>query len=97
MLLTILLLIDLSSGVHASPLRISNPLTNCLNDHIVPQAGRNLPPAEIINNAFGRCYNLMEDWLSRYSPARRQQLRQALFDYYIDWLVQIEQHHKLPK
>lgn len=79
------LIISLSSV--ASPLDQSNPMTDCLNDQILPQLNSALPPEQIVNPAFIQCKPLIDGWLAGYPQGeKRQQLYRYLYQFYISLL-----------
>lgn len=80
------LLVAFSSGLNADPLTQSNPMTDCLNGYILPQMGSNNAPDEIVNQAFLLCQPFIVRWLETYPTARRQQLDQALRQFYLNRL-----------
>ena len=83
-------LLSMVTGViataNADPLTQSNPMTDCLNNHILPRLGSNTQPEEIVNHAFLLCKPFVESWLSSYPDPRRQQLDRALRQFYLDRL-----------
>ncbi|MDR7345509.1 hypothetical protein J2X14_003956 [Pantoea alhagi] len=74
------------SAACANPLTHANPMTNCLNDHILPQMGSNSAPEAIVNRAFLLCKPLVDSWLASYKEPQRQQLTHALRQFYLDRL-----------
>ena len=84
------LLLSLLSGaiatLNADPLTHSNPMTDCLNNHIFPQLGSDAQPEEIVNHAFLLCKPFVDSWLVSYPDPCRQQLDRALRQFYLDRL-----------
>lgn len=80
------LLFTLALPLYASPLTQSNPMTDCLNSHILSQYGSDAAPDTVVNQAFLLCRPFTESWLKGYPPARRQQLERALRQFYLDRL-----------
>ena len=80
------LLFGLAFPLYADPLTQSNPMTDCLNSHILPQMGSNATPESVVNQAFLLCKPFTDGWLSAYPPPRRQQLEHALRRFYLDRL-----------
>lgn len=74
------------SAAWANPLTHANPMTDCLNDNILPQMGSNNAPEAIVNRAFLLCKPLVDSWLAGYKEPRRQQLAHALRQFYLDRL-----------
>lgn len=84
LLLIIALMLLIPLRLHASPLDQANPMTDCLNDKILPQLGSPLAAEEIVNPAFILCKPLIDRWLAAYpQPEKRQQLYRDLRQYYI--------------
>ncbi|ARJ42891.1 hypothetical protein B1H58_13225 [Pantoea alhagi] len=80
------LLVNVIPATVANPLKHVNPMTDCLNGHILPQMGSNEAPEAIVNHAFLLCKPFIDSWLASYPDARRQQLGQALRQFYLDRL-----------
>ncbi|MGD8161994.1 hypothetical protein [Pantoea sp. FN0307] len=80
------LLVNVMPATLANPLTHVNPMTDCLNGHILPQMGSNEAPEAIVNHAFLLCKPFVDSWLASYPDARRQQLDQALRQFYLDRL-----------
>lgn len=80
------LLMSVSAPTYADPLTQSNPLTDCLNNYILPQMGSNAAPEEIVDRAFLLCRPYVDSWLAAASDSRRPQLERALRQFYLDRL-----------
>lgn len=74
------------SAACANPLRHANPMTDCLNDNILPQMGSDRAPEAIVNRAFLLCKPLVNSWLASYQEPQRQQLDHALRQFYLERL-----------
>lgn len=89
-----LLLSGMIPTLHADPLTQSNPMTDCLNNHILPQMGTNAAPAEVVNQAFLICRPFVDGWLAARPVSRRQPLEHALRQFYLDRLnAAIQRRH----
>jgi hypothetical protein len=80
------LMLGMIPALHADPLTQSNPVTNCLNNHILPQMGSTAAPVAVVNQAFLACRPFVDGWLAAMPASRHQPLKDALRQFYIDRL-----------